>query len=82
MHNFGSLRAKKVPKSFLTVVPNGLERNPDPHPLQDHMERVQFECEHFSITVWWLLPYEDIGTMNSGSVWLAIAEIIISRRRS
>ena len=29
-----------------------------------------------------LLPHKDIGTMNSRSVWLAIAEIIISRERS
>ena len=29
-----------------------------------------------------LLSHEDIGTMNSESVWLAIAEIIISRERS
>ena len=72
----------KVPKSFLTDVPNGLVRHLDPHPLQAQMERVRFEWEHFPITVRRLLPHEIISTMNSGSVRLVIAEIIISRERS
>ena len=73
-----SLQARKMPESFLTVVPNGLVRHPDLHPLQDHMELVRFEWEHFPITMRRLLPHEDKGTMSFGSVWLAIAEIIIS----
>ena len=34
MHGSGFTSAKKVPRSFFTVVPNGLARYPDPHPLQ------------------------------------------------
>ena len=33
----------KVPKSFLTVVPDGLVRYPDPYPLQANTKRVRFE---------------------------------------
>ena len=38
MHGSGFSSTKKVPESFLTVVPNGLVRHPDPHPLQVHTE--------------------------------------------
>ena len=71
----------KVPKSLLSVVPIGLVKHPDPYPLQS-TERVRFKWEHFLKTVRRLLPHEVISTMNSESVWLAIAEIIISRERS
>ena len=43
---------------------------------------VRFEWENFSITVRRLLSHEVASTMNSESVWLAIAKIIISRERS
>ena len=43
MHGFGFISAKKVPESFLIVIPNGLVRHPDPHPLQVHTEMVRFK---------------------------------------
>ena len=55
---------------------------PDPYPLYAQTERVRFEWEHFLMIVRRLLPHEVISTMNSGSVWLAIAEITISREGS
>ena len=71
----------KVPESILTVIPNGLASDPNPHPLQAQMKRVRFEWEHFPITMQRLLPHEIIRTMNSWSAWLAIA-MKLSRERS
>ena len=68
-------------ESLLTVVPNRLVRHPNPDLLQV-TKRVRFEWEHFLITVRRLLPHEVINTLNSGNVWLAITEIIISWERS
>ena len=77
-----SLRARKALESFLTVVPNGLVRHPDPYPLQVHMERVRFECEHFPMSMRRFLPHEDIGTMNSRGILLACAEVFTSQKRN
>ena len=62
--------------------PDGLVRYPDLYLLQAQTKKVRFEWEHFLMTVRRLLPHEVISTMNSESVWLAIAEITISRERS
>ena len=78
-HRYG---LEKVPESFLTVVPKGLVRPPDPHPLQVHTERVRFGWEHFPISMRRFLPHGDIGTMNSGGILLACAEVFTSRKRN
>ena len=67
MHGFG-LSTKKVSEPFFIVVPNGLVKNSNPHLLQDHMKRVQFEKVHFLISIRRLLSHEDISTMDSESV--------------
>ena len=67
MHGFGIL-AKKVFELFFTIAPNGLVKNLDPHPLQDHTKMVRFGGVHFLISILKLLPHEDISTMDFESV--------------
>ena len=40
---FRLVASQKVPKSFLTVIPDGLVWHPDPYPLQANTGRVRFE---------------------------------------
>ena len=67
MNDF-ELLAKKVSEPFLTVIPNGLVKNPNPHLLQNHTKRVRFGGVHFLISIQRLFSHENISTMNSESV--------------
>ena len=82
MHGSGFISAKKVLESFLTVIPNGLVRHPDPHPLQASYGKGSIQVRTLPYIYAKVLPLEDIGIMNSGGILLACAEVFTLRKRN